>query len=135
MKYSINLLFIMLFAGSLITCGGKNDNQKAGDYTPLAEQFVDMLVNEEYDNAVQKFDSTMKHVLPADKLEDVWQNLLTQVGHYKRQLGIRQTNEQGYDIVYISCEFEEANADVKIVFNKNKEIAGLWFVPPLEYKQ
>jgi lipopolysaccharide biosynthesis regulator YciM len=134
MKYQRHLLIVLLLAVFFICCDKKDDRQKAGDYTPLAEQFVKLLINEEYEKAIQSFDDTMKNTLPSDKLEIAWQNLITQVGHYKRQLGVRQTKEQGYDIVFVSCEFEKNNADIKIVFNNTKEIAGLWFVPPIEYK-
>ncbi|MGB3341191.1 MAG: DUF3887 domain-containing protein [bacterium] len=134
MKYYGHLLIVLLLVVSFMSCGKKSESQKAGDYTTLAEQFVKILVNEEYEKAVQSFDKTMESTLPADKLEIAWQNLITQVGHYKRQLGVRQTKEQGYDIVFVSCEFEINNADIKIVFNNAKEIAGLWFVPPIEYK-
>lgn len=135
MKHYGNLLIALLLGMSFMSCGEKSNSQKVGDYTPLAVKFVEMLINEEYEKAVMDFDETMKKALPADKLEIAWQNLITQVGHYKRQLGVRQTKEQGYDIVYVSCEFEKENADVKVVFNKDKEVTGLWFVPPLKYKQ
>ena len=134
MKHYTHLLVSLLLAVSFISCGEKGDSQKAGDYTSLAEQFVKMLVNEEYEKAAQSFDKTMENTLTADKLEIAWQNLTTQVGHYKRQLGVRQTKDQGYDIVFVSCEFEKNNADIKIVFNNAKEISGLWFVPPIEYR-
>ena len=134
MKHYGNLFIVLLLVVSFMSCGEKSDDQKVGNYTPLAEEFVKLLINEEYEKAVQSFDDTMKDVLPSDKLENVWQNLITQVGHYKKQLGIRQTKEQGYDIVYVACEFEKDNADIKIVFNNAKEIAGLWFVPPQKNK-
>lgn len=132
MKYYGYLLVASLVLVSFISCGEKSDNQKVGDYTPMAEQFVKLLINEEYEKAVQSFDDTMKDALPADKLASVWQNLITQVGPYKKQLGVRQTKEQGYDIVYVTCEFEKNNADIKVVFNNAKEISGLWVVPPKE---
>ena len=134
MKRYIHLSVIFLIAFLFMSCNGNGSGKKAGDYTPLAEQFVQILVNEEYEKAVLSFDATMKDALPVDKLENVWQNLISQVGHYKKQVGVRQTSEQGFDIVYLTCEFEKASVDIKVVFSDAKEITGLWFLPPKDYK-
>lgn len=134
MKKYRHLLFIFLISSIFMTCTENDSGKKTVDYTPLAEKFVQLLVNEEYEKAVQNFDATMKGALSVNKLDNVWQNLIARVGHYKKQVGLRQTKEQGFDIVYVTCEFEKAKADIKVVFNDAKEITGLWFLPPKDYK-
>ena len=129
MKHYVYLFIALLLTISFISCEKKSDTQKAGDLTPRAEQFVKMLVSGEYESAAQDFDETMKSTLPADKLEIAWQSLIAKLGGYKRQLGLRQTKEQGYDIVFVTCEFDKGNTDIKVVFNSAKEISGLWFLP------
>ncbi len=127
MRYFMPLLLILLL-GTLISCE-QQEAPKVGDLTKLAKAFVELLIKEDYANAVQKFDKTMKDAMPVEKLEEAWQGLLTKAGPLKKQIGLRQTQEQGYDIVYVTCEFEKAKVDIKVVFNNAKQVSGLWFVP------
>ena len=34
-----------------------------------------------------------------------------------------------FDIVIVTCEFEKRMIDIKVVFNRKKEVTGLWFLP------
>lgn len=99
------------------------------DLKYLSKKFVQLLIAEGYPDAVRYFDGELRESLPQDRLREAWWALLTQVGFFKRQIGVRQTAEQGYDIVFVTCEFDKATVDVKIVFNNANQIAGLWFVP------
>ncbi len=67
--------------------------------------------------------------LPPAKLQQTWKSLLTQVGAFKSQLGVRTEKVQRYDVVFVSCEFVLSPLDAKVVFNSAKQIAGLFFVP------
>lgn len=129
MKSFIFLVLAVFLIGLLISCGEKESVPKAGDFTSQAKGFVELFAKEDYSNAVKNFDNTMKGVMTPDKLKEAWQGLLVQAGSFKRQVGVRQTKEQGFDIVYVTCEFEKSRLDIKVVFNSAKEISGLWFVP------
>lgn len=129
MKGFIFFVLAVFLIGSLISCGEKEAVPKAGDFTSQAKGFVELFAKEDYSNAVKNFDNTMKGVMTPEKLKEAWQGLLVQAGSFKRQVGVRQTKEQGFDIVYVTCEFEKSRLDIKVVFNSAKEISGLWFVP------
>jgi|GEM_PF-5641449 len=36
--------------------------------------------------------------------------------------------KRGYRVVYVTCEFAKTSLDIKIVFDVEGKIAGLWFV-------
>jgi len=127
MKYLMPLLFT-LFLSTLVSCE-QQEGTKVGDLTNSAKIFVEMMVKENYAGAVEKFDRTMKDAMPIDKLQEAWQGLLAKAGIFKKQIGLRQTKEQGYDIVYVTCEFEKEKVDIKVVFNNAKQVSGLWFIP------
>jgi len=129
MKTYILLISALLLTISFISCGEKKDGPKVGDLTALATEFVESLVKEDFANAVKNFDSTMKGVMSEEKLQEVWQGLLAQSGSFKKQTGVRQTQEQGFNIVFVTCEFEKSTLNIKVVFNDASEISGLWFVP------
>jgi len=129
MKIYVLLISALVLMISFISCGEKKDGPKVGDLTPLATGFVESLVKEDFANAVKNFDSTMKGVMSEAKLQEVWQELLAQSGSFKKQTGVRQTQEQGFNIVFVTCEFEKSTINIKVVFNNANEISGLWFVP------
>lgn len=95
----------------------------------LAKEFVDQLVKGEYEAAYLKFDSTMKKALPVKKLEETWQSVISQCGSFKRQVRLRNETQPELTTFFVTCEFEKAVLDIKVVFNDQSEISGLWFVP------
>lgn len=123
------LLLIACFAIGSFGCGEKEETTRVSDLTPQAKEFVDLLVKEDYASAVKSFDNKMKEVMPEDKVQEAWQGLLAQTGPFKKQIGVRQSKEQGYDVVYVTCEFEKSSLDIKLVFDSAKKVSGLWFVP------
>ena len=96
----------------------------------MARDLVDLLVKGNYEQAVENFDSTMKKALPAEKLQQVWNSLIAQTGAFVEQRGVRKEKILQYEAVFVTCKFENAVLDAKVVFDRKKQIAGLFFVPP-----
>jgi hypothetical protein len=96
----------------------------------MAKEFVVALENGRYDDSVKHFDKTMTKLAPPEKMKEVWEAVIKQVGPFKEQKGVWTESLPKYDIVYVTCEFEKATLDIKVVFNKNKQISGQFFVPP-----
>lgn len=94
-----------------------------------AKVFVDQLTSGDFDAATATFDKDMMNVLGPGKLDETWTALVKQVGNFKQQTGIRSEQEPDYDVVYVVAEFESATLDIKVVFNKNSQISGLFFQP------
>jgi len=97
-----------------------------------AKTFVTNLADGKFDKAVEDFDSTMTSLAPPEKMADVWNDFISQIGKYKKQLSIRSEKIEQYDIYYVTCEFESTKFDIKVVFDPSKKIAGQFFVPPLQ---
>lgn len=101
----------------------------------IAKEFVASLEKEDYKASVKDFDETMTKLVSPEKMKQVWETVLKQVGKLKKRKGIRTESVPNYDIIYVTCEFERATLDVKVVFNKKKQIAGQFFTPtPVPYK-
>ena len=101
----------------------------SADQAALATEFVDLLVRGDYSKATQAMDATMRAQLGGDKLAEVWKQILGQVGAFKSQSGTRAERSGQYDVVYVTCEFEQATLDVKVVFDSARRVSGLWFAP------
>ncbi len=122
-------------AGILAALGllGQVENGGAQESSPElatnAVHFVQLLAREDFGTAVQAFDQTMKQALPQDKLREVWFGLTQSVGAFKATAGTRQEKFAVYDMEFVTCRFERATLDAKVVFNSKAQIAGLFFVP------
>lgn len=99
------------------------------DLVPLAQDFVNLLVKGDFESAEARFDATMKEAMPTSKLEETWNALIGQVGAFKQQIGTRTQEAAPYHIVFVTAAFEKANLDIRVVFDDQKQIAGLFFAP------
>jgi hypothetical protein len=109
--------------------GSESEVAKDKGLETMARDFVGLLVKADYTEAVENFDGTMKNALPAEKLQQVWNSLIAQSGPFVEQLGTRKEKILQYDVIFVTCKFERAVLDAKVVFDGNKQIAGLFFVP------
>ncbi|MBN2620671.1 DUF3887 domain-containing protein [candidate division WOR-3 bacterium] len=114
-----------------IACGVREQAEviPSIDLTSRAQDFVTMLSQGDYIGCVATFDETMKTGLPEPKLQEAWNTIQIQVGNFEKQIGLRQTREAGYEVVYVTCQFEKGKIDVKVVYNGAEEVTGLWFRP------
>ena len=129
---TIRMLIGLILLG-LLTAGFADaqpkQEKKMDDLLSLSRTFVKQLAQEDYAAATHSFDATMQKVMPQEKLRAAWHAILAQAGALKQQLGTRTTKAQGYDIVIVTCEFVLAKIDIKLVFDSQKRIAGLFFSP------
>jgi len=92
-------------------------------------ELVELLANQQFSAVTEDFNETMKNALPPEKLEEVWKATIDQMGPFKRQIGLRTEKQADYDVVSVTCEFEKGALDVKITYNGEKQVAGLFIVP------
>ena len=102
---------------------------RSADVTDAGKQFVDLLAKQDYAAAVELYDATMKAALPEAKLREAWEAVQTQAGPFQKQVSARTQKVQGYDVVLVTCQFEKAKLDTKVVFDSKRRVAGLFFVP------
>ncbi len=101
----------------------------AADITAIATTFVQALADGRYTEATLLLDPTMKSAFPQAKQKEVWQSLVAQSGPFQRLGETRSERQDPYDIVYVTCVFENAALDAKVVFDSQKRVTGLWFSP------
>jgi uncharacterized protein len=101
----------------------------AVDRTADARRFVELLAAEELAAAEAMLDATMQGLMPAAKLREVWSTVRAQAGELEAQESTRTETTGRYRIVYVTCRFERTSLDVKVVFDEEGAVAGLFFVP------
>jgi hypothetical protein len=130
MKIIFAILFLFfLLVGNTVVISQERIDTKPPDYVSSAKAFVDLLANKDFSSAEEYFDNTMKAALPEEKLKGTWTTIITQAVAFKRQVGTRTEEISGYKVVFVTCEFEKASIDIKVVLNQAKQVAGLFFVP------
>ena len=71
----------------------------------------------------------MKRALPAWKLKQAWNELQNQAGQFVKKAEMREDKIEGYDVVFVTAEFEHDLVNIRIVFDDDRRVAGLWIEP------
>src|SRR5262245_25818637 len=87
------------------------------DLQATAETFIETMNQGDFDTAVKGFDATMTRVMPAPQLKKTWQTVTSQAGAYQKQLSARAEPIGKYIAVIVTCQFEKAKLDVRVVFD------------------
>lgn len=117
------LLMLIFCTLSAILFAQENRN------TEISKLVINSFQNNEFSKIVDTFDQNMKNALPADKLKLVWNDLNNKCGKFQKMTEITVGKIQTYDITYTLCQFENMKLKMKLVFDKESKIAGLFFVP------
>ena len=125
MKTAIAALLLLIVCSPIVLC----EQNETSELVPGAREFLKYLSEQNFELAAANFDSTMKTVMPPDKLSDTWKSLLEQAGKFKQLSATRTEKMAGYDVVVVTSEFDNAVIDIKVVFNQQGQISGLWFAP------
>lgn len=122
-KPGVLLLVLEIFVAPASLVAGVSDVSEAG------KEFVDLIAKGDFAAAVARYDETMKAGLPEPKLRDAWERIQSQAGPFQKRVRTRTETVQGYDVVLVTCQFEKTMLDTKVVFDSNRKVAGLFFLP------
>jgi hypothetical protein len=127
----ILLAFALIFVTVPISQGVNHvAAQDSAGLIDAAKVVVAKLAAEDFCVITESFESKLKQSLTADKIQDVWANLVARVGEFKRQTSASaEKTPEGYHAIYVRCEFEKSVATVQVTFDAGKKIIGLWMAP------
>lgn len=129
MRKWLPLLLTLIILLIAVSCSPSKLPPLEGEPADLAEEFVGAMVKGDYEKCVDYFSAKMKKAMSARKLEQVWRDLQDQVGEYTAVAGMREEIIDGYDVVFVTVEFEKDSLAIRVVFDKDRRVAGLWFDP------
>jgi dienelactone hydrolase len=99
------------------------------DNVSKARTFIELLAKKDFQTAETYFSDEVKAQLSAAKLAEVLNSLTPQVGNFKRQSDVKSEKLKDFEIVVITVEYEKANLDFQMSFDKNGKIGGFFFRP------
>ncbi|HPU02070.1 MAG: DUF3887 domain-containing protein [Firmicutes bacterium] len=123
------LLLALLLSLAAVSCAGEELPPLEGKPAELAEAFFQCLVNGHYEECTGYFSKEMKRALPAWKLKQAWNELQNQAGQFVKKAEMREDKIEGYDVVFVTAEFEHDLVNIRIVFDDDRRVAGLWIEP------
>jgi len=129
MRKTVTLL-LLIFLLRFPAAAGQNPPSE-DELIVKARQLLESLSKDDFQAAVRDFDETMMKLSGPDKLAEFWKQVPDRFGAFKKQAAARREELAPYSIAVVTCEFEKVTLDARVVFDKNKKIAGFNFVPSL----
>lgn len=111
-----------------------NNNENIED---IAKSFIKNLTNNEYEKAYNdyNFDEKMKNAVNPQVLEQIMGQLQNSVGNFIDIVEVSSNTSSQYQIISVTCEFEEEFMNLNVVFNQENQIAGFNFSKPQGYEK
>jgi len=100
--------------------------QAAEESVRLAKELVERLSSKDYAAVTAYFGPKMRESLPAEKIKQVWEQMLSAQGPFVKQVKTRAERSDKFDIVYVTVQLEKSTLDVKVVFSQDRKVSGLW---------
>lgn len=128
MRVTLTCLLVacMLFFSACAPKPPKAASKTPEELDSLARSFVLSMAAGRYDEASKTFTKQMAAAMPASKLGELWSALLAQGGRWQQIANTRFAEESGYRVVYVTAAFENGSIDIKVVFDDEAKVAGLW---------
>ena len=128
-KYAAVLVAAILLTG-VAACGRPPQAaSRAQKLSAIGTEVVTQLTQGEYQNVIGRFDHFMQTSLTPDRLHQHWNELIQQVGPFQRQVSVKQEEAQQVNIVVVTCAFQKSTVNVRLAFNSQDQIIGLYFTP------
>ena len=137
MERKVKTILAVAIVAVVVVCSAFYYSQLTNpDLETRARDFVNFLRSEESEKAYSLFNNQMAEAISLEDLRTIWSELEDRVGSYKGIVATKTETEMGYRVIYVTTEFEETELDIKVVFDSEAKIAGLWFIEfysPPEY--
>lgn len=101
--------------------------RKLGGLDARADRFVRAMAHGK--DARSDFDAKMLAAMPAEALAGAWQSVLERAGPFVSVDSFRHEDRDGYRAVIVTTRHKKLSMDVRVVFDAQEKIAGLWFAP------
>lgn len=95
----------------------------------LTLKLIEQMNTGQFDTVVKLFDAKMAKALSADELAAGWQQINSLAGKFEKVLDTSQKVSEENTTVYAASQFGHSVFDVKVTFNQENQIIGLFFSP------
>ncbi len=104
-------------------------DQLERDVALLGRQHVEKLSSGDHEAVYAHFDAAMRAAMTEEQLGGLWPTLLSQAGPLRQIRSVRVERSQGLEAAIVTCEFDKALLDVRVVLDPESKITGLFVKP------
>ena len=101
----------------------------AGTKEDHALRFVDLMVRGEFETAVYRFTPKMKSLIPQDKLTQLWEGIVSNLGPFQNVVKTGTQRRRDLTAVTVTARFKKDRLNIRVVLNEKNQVAGLFFKP------
>ncbi|MBU7026103.1 MAG: DUF3887 domain-containing protein [Theionarchaea archaeon] len=134
LAFSLTLLVLSGCIGQEEVLEGEEREQWINIATPIAENILQSINNNDHQGFIKDFSEEMKNAFPLQEFTELRETLESKIGKYISSTPTRVTEQGGFIAVIFTAKFEkEDNVTVRVVFEKGDEthkVSGLWFDSP-----
>ena len=122
------LILLIAYSSSFALVSAQNyEEQKE-----ITEKVIEHFEANEISAIYARFDETMKAAIAEEKLSEIWKSLPLQCGAYLGRGKSVASEVQGMIVVNQLLDFEMTDLDIRLAFNEQNQISGLFFVAPVK---
>jgi uncharacterized protein len=129
MKHALGFLLALLLLSSVASAQlppSLTAPPAAKDPAAVAIELIDRLAKGDFQAAASNFAGIMRTMAPPEKLSEIWASLQAQMGPYERRTGVRTQQQEAYEMVLVTTEFQRSTVDFKVLVDKEGKIAGFF---------
>lgn len=95
--------------------------------TARARTLLHLLIDGKYREFADAGNAKMKAAMSAQKAEQIWTGITSQIGPYRSEVSATLTRVQGFYSVRFVCLCERGKVTLRIVVDGEDRLSGLWF--------
>lgn len=118
----MKLLFTFFIFLSLLATSQTNQS--------LSISLIQKMQRAQYDSCQTLFDTSVVSQLNADVLKSIWEGIPKYLGNYQSYETITSEKTDSIETVNVRCVFAKTKLDLKLVYNLQQKIIGIFFTPP-----
>lgn len=93
--------------------------------TPMvtqAQEFISLLADKEFSQALQKYDATARQNITPETLETTWQDLVEKSGDFQEVVSSETVQGDGQEVVLLTTQFEQDTVVLFVIFDGEQQI-------------
>ncbi len=131
MKISYLILFFLV---TLNFCLSANDSTNVG-LINNSEKFMNLIQKNNFKEAFEYFDSTMKIAFPIEKFKSTWEGIESQVGKLEKFVKKESTSYNNKPVIIFTGKFEKMYLDIRMIYSDSIKIGGFFLAPNYDYSE
>lgn len=121
-------MLFALFCASLASAA-QRQSAPAPDYDALGRTAVGEFAARQFDKVFAQAGTTMAAALSAEKLGQIWDQVLAQAGPFQKIVLSHVVERSGFHNAVVTCAFQNAELNIFFSFDDAGHIVGLHFTP------